>query len=26
VHEGVVRISAIAAHARRPRYWKQREP
>jgi len=26
VDEGVVRISAIAAHARRPRYWQTRQP
>jgi len=26
VHDGEVRISAIAAHARRPRYWHKREP
>ena len=26
VHDGAVRISAIAAHARRPRYWQRRRP
>lgn len=26
VHEGTVRISAVAAHARRPRYWQKRTP
>ena len=26
VHDGAVRISAIAAHARRPLYWHKRQP
>ena len=26
VDDGVVRISAIAAHARRPQYWPERKP
>lgn len=26
VDDGTVRISAIAAHARRPQYWQQRKP
>jgi hypothetical protein len=25
-HEGDVRISALAHHVRRPRYWQRREP
>ncbi|MBE7417565.1 MAG: type II toxin-antitoxin system RelE/ParE family toxin [Ideonella sp.] len=25
-HEGTIRISAIAAHARRPGYWQKRQP
>ena len=26
LHDGAIRISAIAAHARRPRYWHKRDP
>jgi plasmid stabilization system protein ParE len=26
VHDGAVRVSAIAAHARRPLYWRKRQP
>jgi len=26
VHDGAVRIGAIAAHARRPLYWHKRQP
>jgi plasmid stabilization system protein ParE len=25
-HEGVIRITAIAHHARRPKYWQGRQP
>lgn len=26
VDDGTIRISAVAAHARRPQYWQQRKP